>query len=169
MAKVQRGRVSANVTDDVVLFMIGMRINQLWRVTKWFPVFVAMPKMVMELRKNPSLGLLSPPKTYVSGRVIMLVQYWKSFELLEQYARSNDQAHLPAWRKFNRAVRDNGSVGIFHETYRVRAGSVETIYGNMPLFGLAGATLAAPPSKIGQSAATRLGVRHDDESPVEPY
>jgi hypothetical protein len=32
------------------------------------------------------------------------------------------------------------SVGVWHETYLVEPGKYETIYANMPLFGLAAAT-----------------------------
>lgn len=170
MASVQRGRFTAVVPDDgVVLFLIGMRINRPWRVRQWLPVLVAMPRMIVELRRQPSLGLVSAPKTYLSGRVVMVVQYWRSFEALESYARSPEANHLPAWRRFNQVVRDNGSVGIFHETYRVNPGVVESIYVNMPHFGLAGATSAQPVSRLGQSAGRRMGVREIDDSPVAPY
>ncbi len=170
MAKVHKGRFSAQVPEDgVVLFLIGMRFNQLWRVHRWFPVFLSMPKMIIELRKHPALGLLSAPRTYVSGRVVMLVQYWRDFESLESYARAGELTHLPAWRAFNKRVRNSGTVGIWHETYRISADAYETVYGNMPLFGLAGATSHVPASQAGQSAAARLKVRENDESPVEPY
>jgi hypothetical protein len=170
MSKVRRGRFTSNVGGDgVVLFVIGMRVNRVWRLTEGLPVAVAMPRMIIELRRRPVLGLLSPPKTYVSGRVIMVVQYWESFDKLESYARASDAQHLPAWRRFNRAIRDNGSVGIFHETYRVTPGVSESVYVNMPLFGLAGATTAEPASHIGNSAARRMGLRDDDTTPVAPY
>ena len=170
MAKVFKGRFAAKVNEDgVVLFLIGMRINQLWRVHKWIPVFIAMAKMILELRKNAYLGLLSPPKTYVSGRVIMLVQYWSSFEKLEAYARSANNMHLPAWRAFNRQIRDNGSVGIWHETYQLGSNTAETVYGNMPIFGLAGATSHVRANTVGETAARRLGIRDTDDAPVEPY
>jgi hypothetical protein len=69
-----------------------------------------------------------------------MVQYWRSFELLEAYAKARDGAHLPAWAAFNRAVGGNGDVGIYHETYRVEPGTYENIYANMPaiLFGKVG-------------------------------
>ena len=125
--------------------------------------------MVVELRKNPALGLLRAPKTYLSGRVIMTVQYWESFDKLESYARSATNVHLPAWRAFNKSIRDNGSVGIFHETYRVTPGVAETVYGNMPIFGLAGATAPVSAGQVGQTAASRFGIRDNDTAPVEPY
>src|SRR4051812_20797524 len=59
-----------------------------------------------------------------------IVQYWRTFADLERYARAADAEHLPAWRRFNQLVRDSGDVGIWHETYKVRAGEYEAIYGN---------------------------------------
>ena len=170
MAKINRGRMSAATgADGKVLFLIGMRINSLWRVWKWFPVFRAMPRMLIELQKNRELGLIGKPRTMVSGRVIMVWQYWDSFDNLQEYSRSTNLAHLPAWRAFNRKVRDNGTVGIFHETIVLSDASVETVYGNMPNFGLAGAVGVVPAATRGQTAAVRLS--HDDPSgpPVEPY
>ena len=117
MPHIHPGRFTAHLGDrtDVVVFIIGMRINRLWEVWRWLPVFAAMPKMVNELCADPSLGLLARPSTYMSGRVFLLVQYWRSFEDLERFARAPQGSHLPAWRDFNRKIRDNGSVGIFHE------------------------------------------------------
>lgn len=171
MAKVNRGRYTADVgaRDEVVVFLIGMRINRLWQVWRWAPVFVAMPRMIAELAKDPSLGLLATPRTMVSGRVITVVQYWSSFEQLEQYARASEHRHLPAWRAFNKKIRDNGSVGIWHETYRVPAANIESVYGNMPAFGLGAATAAVPVRAGRQTAAERLGARSDDHAPVDPY
>ena len=133
MAQIHPGRFTASLGDrqDVVVFIIGMRINRLWQMWRWLPVFLAMPKMVEELCADPSRGLLARPSTYMSGRVFLLVQYWRSFEDLERFARVPQGSHLTAWREFNRKIRDNGSVGIFHETYRVPAQSIETVYGNM--------------------------------------
>ncbi len=58
MAKVHKGRFTAEVDGDVVVFVIGMRFNKLWKVHKWMPVFVAMPKMLRVLLSDPSKGLL---------------------------------------------------------------------------------------------------------------
>jgi hypothetical protein len=99
----------------------------------------------------------------------LLVQYWRSFAQLEQYARAGEHLHLPAWRRFNKLVRDNGSVGIYHETYQVDTSNVETVYGNMPPFGL-GLVGDLQPVRAGrQSAGARMGVKADVDLPVEPY
>lgn len=99
----------------------------------------------------------------------MVWQYWESFEKLEAYARANDRNHLPAWKQFNKRVRDNGSVGIFHETVVLSDDNVETVYGNMPAIGL-GAAIGVEPARMrGQSAAMRLGRRLNDVPPVDFY
>ena len=41
--RVYRGRFSASMPDEFVVFLIGMRFNRPLRVDKWFPVLIAMP------------------------------------------------------------------------------------------------------------------------------
>lgn len=169
MADIKKGRWSADKgSDGKVLFLIGMRINQLWRVWAWLPVFVAMPRMLVELQKNRSLGLVGTPRTMWSGRMFVVWQYWDSFDALNAYARAADSAHLPAWRSFNRRIRDNGTVGIFHETIELSDDRVETVYGNMPLLGLAAVTGSVPAGKRGQTAASRMKGAAEDPA-VDPY
>jgi hypothetical protein len=146
-------RHMAKVEGPVVPFLIGMRINSFWRVWDWLPAVLAMGRMLPELMAQPELGLLSA-RTYWSGRVIMLVQYWKSFEHLERYARAKDRQHLPAWVAFfERARKGARATGIFHETYQVGPGTAESLYVGMPeTFGLAGA-LGAIPVTSGRNAA----------------
>lgn len=67
-----------------------------------------------------------------------MVSYWRSMDRLMAYAHAADAAHLPAWRAFNRNVGTNGDVGVWHETYRVRPGDYESVYVNMPRFGIGG-------------------------------
>ena len=168
MAEVITGRQTATVDDDVVVFLIGMRINRLRRVRSWLPAFRAMPQMLRELAADPSLGLLGVHSFWM-GRTILAVQYWRSFEDLQRFARSRDHAHLPAWREFNRLVRDNGDVGIFHETYRVGPGRAESLYANMPPFGMGAAVGAVPVAVRGQSADRRMGTTVTDQPAVAPY
>ena len=170
MGKVIKGRQSAGPgADGKVLFLIGMRINTPWKLWKWLPVFIAMPRMLAELQRNRVLGLVGKPRTMVSGRVITVWQYWNSFEQLQEYARASSRAHLPAWRSFNRRIRDNGAVGIFHETILLSDDTVETVYGNMPPFGLAAVTGVVPASQRGQTAAIRLKKSDPSGAPVDPY
>lgn len=54
-------------------------------------------------------------QNFVYWRGAALVQYWRSFEQLERFARDPSLNHLEPWKRFNRAVGADGSVGIWHE------------------------------------------------------
>jgi hypothetical protein len=167
MPEIFRGRWTADVDTDVVVFLIGMRINKALAFSKWRPVAQAMPKMQQELRRHPELGCLHSENWF--GRTTISVQYWKDFTSLNDYARNPNESHLPAWRAFNEAVRDNGTVGIWHETYRVQQGSTEAIYGNMPRVGLAAAFDHISVIGGNHSAAKRIRATDVDDTAVEPY
>ncbi|PNE12846.1 MAG: transcriptional regulator [Beijerinckiaceae bacterium] len=151
MTKIFNGRYTARTDKPLVLFLIGIRLNKLWAVHKWLPVFIAMPRMLAELGRKREAGLLSH-RLYHSGRIYLVQQYWESFDKLIAYAHDPSAKHFPAWAAFNRAVGKDGKVGIWHETYLIEPGKFETIYGNMPLFGLAAATKHVP-ADSGLSAA----------------
>lgn len=133
---IRHERLTADYGDDLVVFIIGMRINHFLRVGKWLPVLRAMPRMLKELYVDKGSGFLGAEMLRKDMRTPVLIQYWRDFESLEGYARARDREHWPAWLAFNKAVGTDGSVGIFHETYVVQAHAYETIYGNMPPFGL---------------------------------
>jgi len=165
--QVNAGRYTADVEGDFVVFLIGMRFNKPFKVHKWWPVASAMPKMLRVLDQHPELGCLGYQQWI--GRTTVLVQYWRDFESLDRFARDKDLPHLAPWRRFNRAVRDSGDVGIWHETFRVRAGEYEAVYGNMPTFGLAAASRHVPVAEKGNAAAARIGATPTDEPAVDPY
>jgi Monooxygenase af470-like len=118
--KVISGRMTANLDGEFVILLIGMRINKPWKVHKWWPVFVAMPRLLRRL-SHDDLGMLS---YHVALRPTgpILVQYWRSIEQLQRFAREGHLEHLAAWRMFNHRVGFTGDVGFWHETYMVRPG-----------------------------------------------
>jgi hypothetical protein len=160
MAEVFTGRYAADVDGDFVVFLIGMRFNKPWNVRGWWHTFTAMRPMLKELEAHPELGLLHAQQAWIGGPAV--VQYWRSFEQLDRYARNADNLHLPAWKKWNQASRTSGAVGIWHETYTVAAGRYEVIYGNMPQFGLAIAGDHVTLRVKGRSAARRIGATEED-------
>jgi hypothetical protein len=162
MSQVIPKRVTAAIEGDFVVFLIGMRINKVWKVWKWLPTVVAMPRMLRELERNADSGFLGAEQYFGSPRRPMLVQYWRSFEHLETYARSRDAAHWPAWVAFNKRIGSDGDVGIWHETYLVPAGRYDCVYNNMPPIGLGTATSLVPAAGRRATAAGRAGIR--DES-----
>jgi hypothetical protein len=155
MAAVITERRTAAIEGDFVVLLIGMRINRIWKVRSWLPVARAMVRMIDELRRaGPASGLLGVQPL----GTLSMVQYWRSFEALEAFARDTDGPHWPAWRDFNRRVRKHpGDVGIWHETYLVPAGQYETIYQGMPDHGLARATRSVPVTSRNDGAGRRLG------------
>ena len=153
MAEVIPARMCAEMDGEFVVFIIGMRVNKPWKVHKWLPVFLAMPRMMKELKKTPESGFLGHMQ---SGT--LLVQYWKSFAHLEAYARSHDGEHWPAWVDFNKRMgKSRGDVGIWHETYLVQPGQYEAIYSGMPRHGLGQVGRLVPASGRKESARGRVG------------
>ncbi len=163
---IHNGRYTAEFDDDLVVFLIGAHIRKPWRIRQWLPVARAMNAMQKEIGEHPEIGCLHI-ENFGAMRNIS-VQYWRSFDQLERFARSKDWSHLAAWRSFNRLIRDSGDLGIWHETYRVGAGQFETVYGNMPVFGLAAAGRHVR-ADLASTAARRIGDNTDDRAPVEAY
>lgn len=104
-------RVAARIEGDFVLFLICMRIKRPWKVTKWLPVFLAMPRMLKELETAPreETGFLGHNGLSLGT----IVQYWRSFDDLERYARSRAASHWPAWverRRRRKAPEESSDV-----------------------------------------------------------
>ena len=156
MSKVMPGRYTAETSEPFVVFLIGMRINKIFALNKWLPTAMAMKPMLETLYKHPEKGFLGG-ETFLYSRGVGLIQYWRSFEDLERFARSPEEPHLSAWQRFNRVVGADGSVGIWHETYLINPGNYEAIYGNMPIFGLAAATKHVPMTGRKETARQRVG------------
>ena len=77
MTQITPHRMTATIDGDFVVFLIGMRINKPWKVHKWLPVFLAMPRMLKELGQRPESGFLGCTMGFPA-----IVQHWRSFEQL---------------------------------------------------------------------------------------
>jgi hypothetical protein len=127
------GRSTAFTPSSYVVFLIGMRVNRLFAFRKWMQVGGAMPRMLRELYANPELGFLGG-ETLLNWRGVTSLQYWRPFDHLHAYAHARDAAHEPAWAAFNR----------------------ESIYGNMPPWGLSRAFGRLPISGVNDGARQRV-------------
>lgn len=163
---IHAGRFTAEYDEDFVVFLIGSQVHKPWKVRQWLPVAKAMTTMQREISEHPDIGCLQI-ENFGAMRNIS-VQYWRSFEDLERFARSDEWSHLAAWRSFNKLIRNSGELGIWHETYMVGAGQFETMYGNMPRVGLAAAGRHVAVD-AGSTAARRSGRRPTDSAPVSGY
>lgn len=72
-----------------------------------------MPRMLDELKRKNSIDTGFLGAEFSLGTI---VQYWRSFEHLEAYAKDRSGLHYPAWKEFNTKIKRNGDVGIWHET-----------------------------------------------------
>jgi len=113
------------------VFLIGMRVNRWWKIHRWLPVALSMPRMLRELRASPESG-------YLGGilKFGLSIQYWTSVDALLAYASDRSGEHFPAWAAFYKRIGTNGDVGIWHETYAVAPGAYESVYVNVPPTGL---------------------------------
>ena len=151
-----RRRVTAKIEGDFVVFLIGARVNSPWKLGKlaWF--LPLMGKMIKELQARPDSGFLGVEPMGLTS----MVQYWRSLDQLMAYARARESVHFPAWVEFNKRIGSSGDIGIWHETYCVRAGEYECIYNNMPAYGLARVTELQDASGSMHTARGRL--KHSD-------
>lgn len=150
---VREGRWTVEIDGDFVVFIIGARFNR-WHMIQSLRDLGGrgMQTMLDYLMERPEKGLLG----YQQHGLSVTVQYWRSFDHLEAFARDKDDPHLEVWRNYWRRVGKSARSGIWHETFLVKAGQYETIYGNMPPTGLgkAGRLLTLAEAK---SARERVG------------
>ena len=155
MPAIYPGRYSTRMEGAFVVFLLGLRINRPLAINKWFPTARSTSPMLRELYAYPALGFLGGFSSFYWPGV-MVTQYWRSFDQLVDYAQSRNANHLPAWKDFNQRVGNDGTVGIWHETYQVDPGHHESIYVNMPRFGLAVAGTHEPAVGHLRDAKTRM-------------
>ena len=145
--------MAAEIDGDFVVFLIGARPNRKLQLLQTFRDLGGrrgMKHMLDYLVEHPEKGLLGYEMGFPT-----IVQYWRSFDQLEAFAKNADDPHLGPWRNYWRRVGKSGRTGIWHETFLVRAGEYEAIYGNMPAHGLGKAGRLVPIAEA-TSARDRL-------------
>jgi hypothetical protein len=153
-AEVKAGRWMAQIEGDFVVFLIGARFNSKWQAVRAISDLGGrrgMGHMLKYLTDHPEKGLLGYERAGFT-----IIQYWRSFEHLEAFARDETDPHLAAWRNYWKRVGRSSRTGIWHETYLVRDGEYEAIYGNMPPHGLG---RAAPLVRAAEASSARQRLR----------
>src|SRR6186997_1936894 len=108
---INKGRWTAEIEGDFVVFLIGARFE------RWHPIRSirdlggnrSMGYMLKYLTEHPEKGLLGYESNFFGTNV---VQYWRSFEQLEAFAKDKDDPHLEPWRAFWKRVGTSGRSGI---------------------------------------------------------
>ena len=117
----RRETVNLSEYPDLVVIYLGMRVNAL---TGFKTLFGFGPKISQAVDAKPD-GLLLHENLLYSLRHFGMRQYWRDFESLEAWSRS--EPHRIWWQQF---LRDSGGTGFWHETYFSRGG-VEAVYLDM--------------------------------------
>ena len=123
MAATVRRTVDLSAYPDLVVIYLGMRVNALTGIKTLFGFG---PRIAGSVEAKPDglllhenfLFSLSPPHAGMR-------QYWRDFESLEAWARS--EPHREWWSNF---LRDSGGTGFWHEAYFMRGG-MEAVYIDM--------------------------------------
>jgi hypothetical protein len=160
---VKSGRWTAQIDGDFVVFLIGARCNSKWLAFRAWADLGArrgMGHMLEYLTEHPEKGLLG----YETAGFTM-IQYWRSFDHLEAFAKDDADPHLAAWRTYWKRVGSSSRTGIWHETFLVRDGEYEAIYANMPPRGLGKATSLIP---LAAASAARRRLRSATASAESP-
>ncbi len=120
---IPRRTVDLTKFPDLIVIYLGMRVN---RIAGLKTVIGIGPKISRSVAARPE-GLLLHESLLFSlfPLHVGMRQYWRDFESLESWARSDP--HRAWWNQF---LRNTGGTGIWHETYFMRGG-MEALYGDM--------------------------------------
>jgi hypothetical protein len=146
MPHAPRTTVDLSAYPDLVVIYLGMRVNALAGIKTLIGFG---PKIAAAVAAKPD-GLLLHESIFYGLRHIGMRQYWRDFESLESWARS--EPHRIWWQNF---LRDTGGAGFWHETY-FRRGGIEAVYVDMQApSGLAAFAPVAPATGAMFSARQR--------------
>jgi hypothetical protein len=157
---IHNGAFTAKTENGFVVFIIGVRLNKIFAFFKWLSVIKAMVPMIKELYQNPELGFIQE-QTVIGWRTVTTIQYWRSYEQLEAYTYG--KTHSKAMKKFHQKIGKSGAIGLYHETYKIEKD--ESLYINMPIYGLAKAFEHVPITKELNTARKRM---EKTNSPFKP-
>lgn len=158
MTTPDRKTVDLSSYPDLVVIYLGMRVNSPKGVATLIGFGSKIRKSVearpdgLLLHENLLMSLVPPHAA--------MRQYWRDFDSLERWARSEPHKHW--WQAF---LRDRGGTGFWHETY-FRGGQIESVYIDMPRIGLAKFAPVEPARGSLFSARRRLGMREGNEPPT---
>jgi hypothetical protein len=163
--KVNRQTVDLSAYPNLVVIYLGMRVNALTGIKTLLGFG---PKISKSVEARPD-GLLRHENLIYSvfPMHVGMRQYWRDFESLERWSRS--EPHLLWWKQF---LRNSGGTGFWHETYLMRGG-MEAIYDDVvqpigfsafaPVHTARGAMFSARTrAKIAGEESKPSGIREDD-------
>ena len=121
--RVERRTADLSSFPDLVVIYLGMKVNA---ITGIKTLLGFGPKISSSVAGAPDGLLLHESMIYsLFPPHVGMRQYWRDFESLERWARS--EPHMHWWKSF---LRNSGGTGFWHEAYFIRGG-MEAIYVDM--------------------------------------
>jgi hypothetical protein len=121
--QVHRRTVDLSAYPDLVVIYLGMRVNAFAGLKTLFGFG---PKIANSVAAAPDGLLLHENMLFsVFPPHLGMRQYWRDFESLEAWARS--EPHRAWWKQF---LHDSGGTGFWHEAYFMQGG-MEAVYDDM--------------------------------------
>jgi Domain of unknown function (DUF4188) len=152
-------RVVASLSEPIEELCL-IRVGLVIRKVRAFPFAVkmthAIDRSALQARISGS-GLLKSERFRFNWNHFGVLQYWSSFEALEEW--SHRPPHSDWWREALERMRKKGDFGIYHETFLVPRGGIESIYLNSPEVGLAAFGETGEAIKAMTTSRGRLGRR----------
>jgi hypothetical protein len=147
---------------DLVEELCLIRVGLVVRKVKAYPFAMKMGKAInwsalSAMAAGPGSGLLRSERFRFDWNHFGVLQYWSSFEALEEW--SHRPPHSDWWREALERMRKQGDFGIYHETFLVPRGGVESIYLNSPDIGLSGFGITGDAIGSATTSRDRLGRR----------
>ncbi len=81
---IHKGRFTAEMDEDFVVFLIGLQVHKPLKLRQWLPLARGMPTMQREIAHHPEIGCLHIEN--FGALATSRFQYWRSFEDLERFA-----------------------------------------------------------------------------------
>jgi hypothetical protein len=144
--------------EPFAVFVFGMRCNRARGLPRFLWGLGVLRRVLADLDAHPGRGYLGG-HVYRSGRTLVAVQYWASFDALDAWARDHALPHRGPWQRYLREALRDPAMGLWHETYLAEPGSWEAVYVNMPSWGLGAAADAVQMQATKGSARERLRER----------
>ncbi|HEV3167442.1 MAG TPA: phenylacetaldoxime dehydratase family protein [Isosphaeraceae bacterium] len=153
-------RIVATLPDSVTelcLVRLGMQVHRLTAMAFAAKLGRAIDRSAGEAI-GTGAGLLRSERFAMGWKHFGVLQYWRSFAELEAW--SHKEPHVAWWRQAVERGRARGDFGIYHETFLVPRGQIETIYLGCQPVGLA--TFGAIGEPVGSltTSRDRLGRRN---------
>jgi hypothetical protein len=152
-------RVVAWLPDDVeelCVIRLGLVVRKLSAFRYLSKVRKAIEQSAIEA-KAADAGLLNSERYLVSWNHFGFLQYWRSFQALEDW--SHQPPHSLWWREALERLRTKGDFGIYHETFLIPRTNIESIYLDCPPIGIASFGVTGEAVGPSTTSRDRLGRR----------